>query len=165
MKVCSFQKASLVFRALFGIIFFGICQISLLNNPAMCAEEAPIKLPKTEGSRSFDLEINQFNNQGIEFYYKRQFKKATMKFKQALKLAQQLRDPSRGIVFFNLALSLHESGSHGEAAQHFIQARRFSRGNLRIQESELLKNYECGFNPSVPCNNKIPLPMNIEGSH
>lgn len=127
--------------------------------------EAPINLPKVEGSKSFDLEINQINNQGIKQYQMGLFNDAAEHFKKALSLAQQLRDPSRGVLHFNLSLSLHKSGKHEEATKQFYSARRFARGNPKILESELLKMHECGLNPSVPCDKKVPLPMNIEGSN
>ena len=86
-------------------------------------------------------------------------------FKKAVNLAQQLRDPSQGILYFNLALSLHELGSHEEATKQFYSARRFARGNSKILESALLKMHECGFNPSISCEGELPLSMNIDGSH
>ena len=86
-------------------------------------------------------------------------------FKKALNLARQLRAPSQGILYFNLSLSLHKSGNHEEATKQFYSARRFSRGNSKILESELLKIHECGFKPSVSCEGKVPLSMNLEGSN
>ena len=93
------------------------------------------------------------------------FSKAAKQFKKAVNLSRQLRDPSQGILHFNLSLSLHKKGNHEEATKHFYSARRFARGNPKILESELLKMHECGFNPSISCDKKIPLPMSIEGSH
>ena len=122
-------------------------------------------LPKAEGSKSFDLQIDQINGRGIQLYRQGNFDKAIEYFTKALNLARQLRDPSRGIVYYNLALSLYESGKHEEAAKQFFLARRFARGNPIILNSELLEMYECGFNPSVACKQKVPLEMNIEGSH
>lgn len=127
--------------------------------------EIPLVLPKIEGSKSFDLEISQINSRAIKSYQMGLFIKAAEQFKMALNLAQQLRDPSQEILYFNLSLSLHKSESHEEAAKHFYSARRFARGNPKILESDLLKMHECGFNPSIPCDKKAPLSMNIEGSH
>lgn len=136
----------------------------------LCAQvwsetEAPLNLPKVEGSKSFDLEISQINSQAIKQYQMGLFNDAAEQFKKALVLSQQLRDPSQGILHYNLSLSLHRSGEHEEATKQFYSARRFARGNKKILESELLKMHECGLNPSVPCDKKVPLQMNIEGSN
>ncbi len=128
-------------------------------------QENPIKLPKEEGSKSFDLEISQINQQGIELFKRGSFETAIEQFNKGLNLAEQLRDPSKGVLYFNLALSLHMLGSHEEATKQFYSSQRFARGNLKILDSELLKMHECGFNPSIPCGKKVPPAMNIEGSH
>lgn len=114
---------------------------------------------------SFDLEISQINNQAIKKYDQGFFSEATEQFKKALVLSQQFRDPSRGILHYNLSLSLHKSGKHEDATKQFDAAKRFSRGNSRILNSELMKMHECGFNPNIPCENNVPPSMNIEGSH
>ncbi len=132
--------------------------------PAWSDDEVPLKLPKTEGSRNFDLEIDRINNQGIRFYQQGEHEKAGEQFKKALNLAQQLRDPSQGILHYNLALGLHKSGQHEPAAKQFHAARRYARGNKRILQSELLRQHECGLNPGGACKDKVPLPMTIEGS-
>ena len=139
--------------------------LMFLCGPVWSETEGPLKLPKVEGSKSFDLEISQLNIQAIKKYEQGLFQDAAEKFKKALTLSQQLRDPSQGMLHYNLSLSLHKSGNHEEANKQFYSARRFARGNKRIIESELLKMYECGLNPSVPCDKKVPLSMNIEGSH
>ncbi|GJL78889.1 MAG: hypothetical protein NPINA01_18780 [Nitrospinaceae bacterium] len=122
--------------------------------PAWGENEIPIQLPKVEGSKSFDLEIGQINGQGIKLYQQGHFEKAIEQFKKALNLAQQLRDPGQGILYFNLALSFHKSGQHEKATKQFYSARRLAKGNKRILESELLKMHECGLNPGVPCEKK-----------
>ena len=137
----------------------------ILCGSAWSEEEIPMKLPKEEGSKSFDFKIDQINSEGIQFCRQGNFEKAVDRFTKAVSLAQQLRDPSQGILHYNLALSLHKSGRHEEATKQFYSARRFAHGNRKILESELLKMHDCGLNPSVPCNNKVPLNMNIEGSH
>ena len=139
--------------------------LTILCIPAWSETEVPLNLPKVEGSKSFDLEISQINQQAVQNYKMGLFSKAVKQFKKAVNLSQQLRDPSQGILHFNLSLSLHKKGNHEEATKHFYSARRFARGNPKILESELLKMHECGFNPSISCDKKIPLPMSIEGSH
>ncbi len=136
----------------------------ILCETAWSHEETPLGLPRVEGSKSFDLEIDQANRQGIQFYRQGNFEKAIEYFGKAFNLAEQLRDPNQGVVCYNLALSLYESGQHEEAAERFFSARRFARGNPTILESKLLKIYECGFNPGVACKKKIPLEMNSQGS-
>lgn len=139
--------------------------LMVLCGSAWSEEETPMKLPKAEGSKSFDLKVDQINSEGIQFYGQGNFEKAVDRFTKAVNLAQQLRDPSQGILHYNLALSFHKSGQHEEATRQFYSARRFARGNRKILESELLKMHDCGLNPSVPCKNGVPLDMNIEGSH
>ena len=146
-------------------IFMTVFILYFLCGPVWGETESPLKLPKVEGSKSFDLEISQINSLAIKKYKQGLFEKAGEHFKKALNLAKQLRDPSQGILYFNLSLSLHKLGNHEEATKQFYSARRFARGNPKILESELLKMHECGFNPSISCEKKMPLSMNIEGSN
>ena len=148
-----------------SFLYFIFSLIFMLSPfPAFAEQEILLEIPKAEGSKSFDFEVNQINSQGIQLYQQGDYKNAIVLFEKALGLAQQLRDPSRGILHYNLALSLHESGQHEEATKQFYSARRFARGNFKIMESELLKIHDCGLNPSVACKYNIPLEMNIEGS-
>jgi tetratricopeptide (TPR) repeat protein len=144
------------------IMFFFLI---FLCAPVWSETEGPLKLPKVEGSKNFDLEISQINRLAIKKYQQGLFEIAVENFKKALNLARQLRAPSQGILYFNLSLSLHKLGNHEEATKQFYSARRFARGNSKILESALLKMHECGFNPSISCDEKLPLSMNIEGSH
>ncbi len=155
----NFYNSSKTFLYITVFFFMFLC------GPVWSATEGPLKLPKVEGSKSFDLEISQINRLAIKKYQQGFFEMAAEHFKKAVNLAQQLRDPSQGILYFNLSLSLHELGNHEEATKHFYSARRFARGNSKILESKLLKMHECGFNPSVSCEKEAPLSMNIEGSH
>jgi tetratricopeptide (TPR) repeat protein len=144
--------------------YITILFLIFLCGPVWSETEGPLKLPRVEGSKSFDLEISQINRFAIKKYQQGLFEIAAEHFKKAVNLAQQLRDPSQGILYFNLSLSLHELGNHEEAKKHFYSARRFARGNSKILESELLKMHECKFNPSISCKEKVPLSINIEGS-
>ena len=103
------------------------------------APEAPIGLPKAEGSRSFDMEVHQINNLGISRYKQRHFEEALGHFHKALKLAVQLRDPGEGILHFNYALTLHMVEKHDKAARHFLRAKALTRQNPLIQNSVILK--------------------------
>ena len=68
----------------------------------LSAEEL-IGLPRTEGSKSFDMEINNLNNIGIKHYSLNELEHAEKSLKKATNLAQQLRDPDHrqrlGICF------------------------------------------------------------------
>jgi tetratricopeptide (TPR) repeat protein len=131
----------------------------------LAGQEVPLEIPKIEGSKSFDFEVAQFNEKGNQLYQQGEFEQAIDQFKKALKLAEQFRDPSLGILHFNYALSLHHLGNHKEALKEFNQARKFARQNKMILESQLLRMHECGLNPSITCDEKVPLELNIEGSH
>jgi tetratricopeptide (TPR) repeat protein len=119
-----------------------IIYLIFLCGPVWSETGGPLKLPKVEGSKSFDLEISQINRLAIKKYQQGLFEMAAEHFKKAVNIAQQLRDPSQGILYFNLALSLHKSGHYEKAAKQFYSARRFARGNSQILESELLKTHE-----------------------
>lgn len=142
-----------------ALTFYFLCGL------AWSVEETPLRLPKTEGSKNFDLEITELNNQGITQYENGNQEQASTFFKKATKLAEQFRDPSQGVLHYNLALNLHKLEKHEEAVKQFYLARRYARGNQNILKSRLLKLYECGLNPSVTCDEEIPLSLNIEGSH
>ena len=152
---------------MFNKILVCIVFLLLLINPysVLADQEMPLEIPKMEGSKSFDFEISQINKEGILLFQKRKFEQAGSHFKKALNLAKQFRDPSRGILHFNYALSLHYFGNHKEALREFYNARKFARQNIRILQSNLLKMHECGLNPSITCDEKVPLELNIEGSH
>jgi tetratricopeptide (TPR) repeat protein len=158
------QKATLV-MAFINVPLILILLLSIFCGPVWGVEETPLQLPKSEGSKSFDLEIDQINSHGIKAYQNDDYEQALGYFKKAVNLAKSLRDPSQGILYYNLALSLHGLADHEEALKQFYSARRFARGNQKILKSQLLKMHECGLNPSVSCDKKVPLPMNIEGSH
>jgi tetratricopeptide (TPR) repeat protein len=113
----------------------------LLSLPIALYAENLIGLPRTEGSKSFDMEINQLNNIGIKYYSLKELDKAEEKLKKATNLAQQLRDPSLGVIAFNRALVLHHLHKNKEAIKYFTLAKRYARGDIRILNSQILKNY------------------------
>ena len=100
-----------------------------------------IGLPRTEGSKSFDMEINQLNNIGIKHYSLNELDRADESLKKATNLAKQLRDPSLGVISFNRALVLHRLNQGKEAIKYFNLAKKYARGDIRILNSQLLKNY------------------------
>ena len=126
--------------------------------------ETPIKLPKTEGSKNFDLEITLANKNGINHFESKSFSEAQKYFMKAQSLAKQFRDHGLGIVSFNLGLTLHKLDLHESAVKAFLIAKRYARGNSSILGSKLLHFHECGFNPSIPCDENPPARMHIEGS-
>ena len=113
----------------------------LLSLPIALYAENLIGLPRTEGSKSFDMEINQLNNIGIKYYSLKELDKAEEKLKKATNLAQQLRDPSLGVIAFNRALVLHHLHKNKEAIKYFTLAKRYARGDIRILNSQILKNH------------------------
>ena len=118
--------------------------------------ETQIVLSKTEGSKNFDLEISIANQNGINQYKSKSFSEARRHFKRAQSLAKQFRDPGLGIVSFNLGLTLHKLKLHENAVKAFLIAKKYARGNDSILNSKLLRFHECGFNPSIPCEEKPP---------
>ena len=126
-------------KFLINILF--ILFLILLSLPITLYAENLIGLPRTEGSKSFDMEINQLNNIGIKYYSLKELDKAEEKLKKATNLAQQLRDPSLGVIAFNRALVLHHLHKNKEAIKYFTLAKRYARGDIRILNSQILKNY------------------------
>ena len=126
--------------------------------------ELPIHLPKSEGSKSFDLEISIANEKGIHLFQSENFDAAREYFVKSQSLAKQFRDPGLGIVSFNLGLTLHKLNLHEDAVEIFSVAKKYARGNSLIINSSLIRMHECGFNPSITCKEQPPENMHIEGS-
>ena len=104
------------------------------------------------------------NQKGIHQFESKLFSEARESFKRAKSLAQQFRDPGLGVVSFNLGLTLHKLNLHENAVEAFMTAKKYARGNSMIIDSKLLRFHECGFNPSIPCDERPPARMHIEGS-
>ena len=128
------------------------------------ALESPISLPITEGSKNFDLEISGLNRNGLSQYNNNSFKEARELFKKAMLLAKQFKDPSLGIVSFNLGLTLHKLEMHEEAVKAFSTAKKYARGNKIILNSQIVLNHECGYNSRIKCQNSLPNKMHVERS-
>ena len=118
-----------------------ILLITGLLLPTSLYAEDLIGLPRTEGSKNFDMEINNLNNMGIKHHSLNEFSEAAENLKKATNLAQQLRDPSLGVISFNRALVLHQLHQSKEAAKYFNLAKRYARGDTRILNSQLLKKH------------------------
>ena len=140
-----------------------LLSILISNVKTIYALESPISLPITEGSKNFDFEISGLNRNGVSQYNNNLFKEARELFKKATLLAKQFKDPSLGVVSFNLGLSLHKLEVHEEAVKAFATAKKYARGNKTILNSQIVLNHECGFNPSIKCENSLPKNMHIEG--
>ncbi|MEK9630201.1 MAG: tetratricopeptide repeat protein, partial [Nitrospinota bacterium] len=119
-------------------------------------EELPVHLPKSEGSKNFDLEISIANEKGIRLFWSEKFDAALEYFVKAQSLAKQFRDPGLGVVSFNLGLTLHKLNLHEDAVEVFATAKKYARGNRLILDSNLIRFHECGFNPSIPCKEQPP---------
>ena len=149
------------------ILLFCIFIIFLFAENSVRAEtklEIPLLLPKAEGSKKFDLEISIANQKGIGHFNSKLFNEARESFSKAQSLAKQFRDPGLGIVSFNLGLTLHKLKLHESAVKAFLIAKKYARGKSMILGSKLVHTHECGFNPSIPCDEKPPVGIHIEGS-
>ncbi len=138
---------------------------SLSAEQSLASEERPIELPRSEGSKSFDMEISTLNETGIRLFEVGDLDTARNYFSKAESLARQFRDPGLGAVSFNLGLTLHKLNLHEEAVEAFATANKYARGNTRIINSKLLHLHECGFNPSIQCKFSPPPELHIEGSN
>ena len=118
--------------------------------------EETLDLPAIEGSHSVG---NDQNNLGMNAYKKKKFDQALKHFQVA-----SIVDRKKGIIFFNLALTLHQLEKHLEAAKHFQWALKLSPNNKNISDSLLLKEHHCENNPKIPCNLRKPEKHKIEGS-
>ena len=83
MKLCNF----------FLVIIFTV----ILGSPMHLSAEELIGLPRPEGSKSFDMEINNLNNIGIKHYSLNELEHAEKSLKKATNLAQQFRDPNADV--------------------------------------------------------------------
>ena len=128
-------------------------------------EEPFISLPKSEGSKSFDLEISTANESGIRLFELGSFDAAREKFSKAAALAQQFRDPGLGVVLFNLGLTFHKLKLHENAGKAFATAKKYAIGNREILDSRFIRFYECLSNPSISCKEQPPPSIHTEGSN
>ena len=143
---------------------FTIFFLAAISVEAETKLEIPLLLPKVEGSKNFDLEISIANQRGVSHFNSKSFNEARESFSKAQSLAKQFRDPGLGIVSFNLGLTLHKLNLHERAVKAFLIAKKYARGNSMILESTLVHTHECGFNPSIPCDEKPSAGIHIEGS-
>ena len=145
-----------------SFICIAVIFMVFLSESGWGESENPLVIPKEEGSKNFDLEISQINSLAIKKYKKGLFLDAIEQFKKGLALAQQLRDPSQGILHYNLSLSLNKSEKHEEAAKQFNSAKKFARGNPKILKSMLFKMHECKFNSGIYCEKQAPVSTTLK---
>ena len=105
-----------------------IVLITGLLLPTSLYAEDLIGLPRTEGSKNFDMEINNLNNMGIKHHSLNEFSEADENLKKATNLAQQLRDPSLGVTSFNRALVLHKLHKKKGSREIFCYRKKICAG-------------------------------------
>ena len=78
----------------------------------------------------------QQNLEGIQQYNSGNWQEAKSLFESAIQA-----DPELPEVHFNLALTFHKLGNHGEARVHFQQASELAPTNKEIVESSAYRNH------------------------
>lgn len=76
------------------------------------------------------------NTEGIKHYDKGHWEKAQNHFGEAVEADKNLAE-----AHYNLALSLHNQGKHGDALIHFKHALKLGSNNPAIANSQILKNH------------------------
>jgi len=137
-KVSTKNRLSVFLFALTFLVFAG-CEgkesanapkeINLKDLPKNALPEQPLELPT--GSIP---EAIAHNKEGISHYKMGHYKTALKHFRKAEQIASQ-----SGEVHFNEGLSLKFMGDIGGAIDHFKQAKQNAKGNLKIIESDILK--------------------------
>jgi len=115
------KKLSFIFTLLF---------ITSVSSVVFAADTA-LKFPS--GSNA---EANKHNEEGISHYNQGHFDVALKHFQMASKI-----DPSVGESHYNEALSLDAIDRHGEATNHFYEARKHANGNPAILKSGILNDH------------------------
>ena len=110
------------------VIAVGILGLSVLL--AACAATCPT-LPT---AASADAAAAKHNAEGIEHFNMGHWDVAKGHFEAAIKADPQLAEPH-----FNLALALHNLGSHQEATTHFKKAAELAPGNRTITDSRTFR--------------------------
>ena len=97
----------------------------------------PLEIEFSEGSNhKITSSVQLFNKKGNKSYLKGEFPKALRLYSKALKLA-----PEVGLIHYNIALCLLNLNKTSEAVKHFKLAKRYSKGDKRILNSELVTKY------------------------
>ncbi len=105
----------------------------LIISLAGCAEDQE---PALELAVAAEPSAKMHNDEGRAHYKAGRHYDALLKFTQA-----KTADHTSGEIHFNLALVLHQRGEPDRAKKHFILAKKFADGNVKILESALLNRY------------------------
>ncbi len=91
-----------------------------------------LKAPKDAANK----EAASKNDEGISHFVQSHWDTAAGFFKEAVEA-----DPNLAEAHFNLALSLHKAGKHGDASKHFKKAKELASGNSKIADNKILKDH------------------------
>ncbi len=130
------MKKQMVFL---GLIFLGLILVNCSEQPKKKGEPAKssasqmgLKAPQGAANK----EAAGKNDEGVSHLVQRQWGTAAGFFKEAIEA-----DPNLAEAHFNLALSLHKTGKHGDATEHFKKAKELASGNSKIINNKILKDH------------------------
>jgi Tfp pilus assembly protein PilF len=130
------MKKQMVFL---GLIFLGLILLNCSEQPKKKGEPAKssasqMGLKALQGAAN--KEAASKNDEGVSHLVQRHWDTAAGFFKEAIEA-----DPNLAEAHFNLALSLHKTGKHGDATQHFKKAKELASGNSKIVNNKILKDH------------------------
>jgi len=102
------------------------------SKAASSASQMGLKAPKDAANK----DAASKNDEGISHLVQRHWDTAAGFFKEAIEA-----DPNLAEAHFNLALSLHKTGKHGDASEHFKKAKELASGNSKIVDNKILKDH------------------------
>ena len=122
-----------------GLIFLGLILLNCSEQPKKKGEPAKssasqMGLKALQGAAN--KEAASKNDEGVSHLVQRHWDTAAGFFKEAIEA-----DPNLAEAHFNLALSLHKTGKHGDATQHFKKAKELASGNSKIINNKILKDH------------------------
>jgi len=130
------MKKQMVFL---GLIFLGLILLNCSEQPKKKGEPAKssasqMGLKALQGAAN--KEAASKNDEGVSHLVQRHWDTAAGFFKEAIEA-----DPNLAEAHFNLALSLHKTGKHGDATEHFKKAKELASGNSKIINNKILKDH------------------------
>lgn len=120
----------------FFILLTGFFLFSLALSPSPSQAKKPFKSLSLKADGADTNKAAEINNDGTRHFFGRHWTESGEFFENALKI-----DPNLAEAHFNLALVLHKTNKHGEAAKHFKKAAKLAPNDPRIQNSEILKGH------------------------